>query len=199
MIQSAGLPAVHLSQNSHGNGEKQWLLGRIWGSRHPQDRMHFRDPFRRRGEEIADLGGDIFACEIGVPIDSVLAADVAGIDVSELHFLYSEAGTGDDVGLDGEIVQMFGFNPGARLNLGKPPSSTRKTFEYVGSDEDAIKGKCGLEDRGHVWIGHQNSCALHGFGVSIRPFRNENPARNEQPCGNAYIGPDREYRTGLGF
>jgi len=75
--------------------------------------MHLGDSFRHRGEKIADLGSDIFACEIGVPIDSVLAPDVAGIDANELHFLYSEAGAGDDVGLDGEIVQMFGFDPGA--------------------------------------------------------------------------------------
>ncbi len=85
----------------------------LGGGRQPQDDVHIGDPFRHRREKIADLGGDIFACEIGVPIDSVLAADVAGIDVNELHFLYSEAGAGDDVGLDGEIVQMFGFDPGA--------------------------------------------------------------------------------------
>jgi hypothetical protein len=44
---------------------------------------------------------------------AVLAPNVAGIDVNKLHFLYSEAGAGDDVGRDGEIVQMFGFDPGA--------------------------------------------------------------------------------------
>jgi hypothetical protein len=119
--------------------------------------------------------------------------------VNELHFLHGKARAGDHVGLNGKIVQMLGFDARGRFDLGKPPSSTGKTFEYVGSDEDAIKGKCGLEDRGHIWIGHQNSCALHRFGVSIRPFLNENPAWNEQPCGNAYIDPDREYRTGLGF
>jgi len=35
-------------------------------------------------------------------------------------------------------------------------------------------------------------------GVPVWPFFNENSARNKKPCGNAYVGPDREYRTRSG-
>ncbi len=91
MIQSAGLPAVHLSQNSHGNGEKQCALGRISGAVGiPKIVCISATRSGHRGKKIADLGGDIFALEVGVPIDSVLASDVAGIDMNELHFLHGE-------------------------------------------------------------------------------------------------------------
>lgn len=33
----------------------------------------------------------------------------------------------------------------------------------------------------------------------LRPLLHENAAWHEQPCGNAYLGPDREYRARLRF
>ena len=87
------------------------------GGRQPQGDMHLGHSFRHRGEKFADLGGDIFACEIGAPIDSVLAPDVAAIDVNELHFLYSEAGAGDAkfwilaLNADGRGVSLGDFGP----------------------------------------------------------------------------------------
>ena len=59
----------------------------LWGGRHPQDRMHFRDAFWRRGQKVADLVCYILPLKVSEPVDSVLASDVAAIDVNQLHFL----------------------------------------------------------------------------------------------------------------
>ncbi len=91
--------------------------------------MHLGDAFRHRGEKIADLGGDILALKVGAPVDSVLAPDVAGIDVNELHFLYGNARAGNHVGLDGKIVQMLGFDPRGRFDLAETPSAIWQAFE----------------------------------------------------------------------
>jgi len=65
-----GLPAVHLSQNSHRNGEKQWPLGRTSGAVGiARICVHLSDPLGHRREKIADLGSDILPLEVGVPID----------------------------------------------------------------------------------------------------------------------------------
>ena len=105
----------------------------LWGDRHTQDRVHLGDASRHRREKIADLTRYVRSLEIGVPIDAVLALDVAGVDMNELHFLHDEARSGDDVGLDGEIVQVFEFDPRGRFDLGETPSAARQAFEYIGS------------------------------------------------------------------
>ena len=94
-----------------------------------EDRVHLGDAFRYRSEKIADLACYILPSKIGVPIDPVLAPDVAGIDMKELHFLHGEAGAGDHVGLDGEIVQMFGFDPRRRFDLAETPNAIWQAFE----------------------------------------------------------------------
>jgi hypothetical protein len=101
--------------------------------------------------------------------------------------------------LDGEIVEVFGFHPRARLDLAETPPTSRQAFEDIGSDQNAVEGECGLEDRRNAEVSYQGSRPLNRLGVPIRPLIDENSTRQEQPCGNAYVSPDREYRTGLGF
>jgi hypothetical protein len=53
---------------------------------------------------------------------------------------------------DGEIVQVFGFDPRARLDLAETPPTSRQAFEDIGSDQNSVEGECGLEDRRHLGI-----------------------------------------------
>ena len=65
--------------------------------------------------------------------------------------------------------------------------------------QDAIEGECGLKYRGNLRIGDEFSCPLDRLGMVLRPLPDENSAWHEQPCGYAYLGPDRKDRARLRF
>ena len=100
----------------------------LWGDRLIQDRVHLGGASGHRREEFADLTCYILSLEIGVPIDAVLALDVAGVDMKELHFLHDDARSRYDVCLDGEIVQVFEFDSRGRFDLGETPGAGRQAF-----------------------------------------------------------------------
>jgi hypothetical protein len=47
--------------------------------------------------------------------------------------------------VDGEIVEMFGFDTRGRFDLPETPSAIWEAFEYIGSHQDAIEGERRLE------------------------------------------------------
>ena len=70
-----------------------------------------------------------------------------------MHLFDSDAAAGDHVGLNREVIEVLGFHPRCRFDLGEPPAASQP-FEDVDADEDVVKGECRLEDRWYRRIGY---------------------------------------------
>ena len=171
-------------------------LGR---ARPVQDRVHLANAIWYQREQLADLVRYVVALEIKGPIDPGCCPYVRGIDMNEIHLLQGNATARCRVGLDCEIVQVFWFDPRARLDLRETPRAARQAFQNIGSESDAIERECGFKNRRHIRVCHQFSRASDRLGMPIWPFLDKNTAGHEQPCGNPNISSYRKDRARFGF
>ena len=105
-----------------------------------QDLSHRGEPRGDLALAVGHLAGQLLLLEELLEVERSARVEVPRVEVHEAGGIQGQAGAGEYVRLDGQVVEMLVLHPAGGLHLDQPPPVTAGPDQDVGPDDDVIEG-----------------------------------------------------------